>query len=81
MAWIIEHVYDVDGGFGDAVTEREAIGVVDTEEEADAYIEKYSHPIVYDKPYDELEYRCFDKREINKLDINVDPLNGERWEE
>lgn len=50
----VYHEYEVDGGFGDAVGQRDLIGVTDDEDEAKAYVNKWSNDHVYDKPYDEL---------------------------
>ena len=38
------HKYDVDGGFGDAVSERDLICVFKTAEEANDFVEKYEKP-------------------------------------
>ena len=38
---MIYHVYDVDGGFGDSVTEEKLIGMTTDEKLAYAYVEKY----------------------------------------
>lgn len=48
------HKYDVDGGFGDAISERDLICVFKTAEEANDFVEKYEKPHVYDVPYCEL---------------------------
>ena len=49
------HIFDVDGGFGDAIAQKEIIRVFDTEEEANAFKTKYEKPHVYDIPYQSLE--------------------------
>lgn len=78
--YIIEHCFDVDGGFGDAVPVRTTIGCVETEEEANAYIEKWSNPEIYDKPYADLEHKRLEAKEIKPLDINKDPFGkGSPW--
>lgn len=72
--WIIEHCYDVDGGFGDAVGVRDTIGIVETKEEADNYIAKWSNPEIYDKPYANLYHKELIAREVKMLDIDKDPF-------
>lgn len=53
--WAIFHGYTVDGGYGDAIWEEDMVGTVEaTEDEINAFIEKYNVPIVYDHPYDDL---------------------------
>lgn len=53
--YAIYHGYSVDGGYGDAVWTEEMTGLVlATQDEIDAYINKYHDPIVYDHPYDDL---------------------------
>ena len=47
----IFHVYDVDGGFGDCIGQKDLLFVVESEEVAKAYCEKWSNPYVYDTPY------------------------------
>lgn len=50
--YIIKHVYDVDGGLGDAIEREDVVGVVDcTKAELDAFLKEYNKPIVYDEPY------------------------------
>lgn len=50
----VYHVYDVDGGFGDAVETDVLIATFENEDDAKAFVEKYSKPEVYDRPYSEL---------------------------
>ena len=49
------HDYDIDGGFGDAVSKQEIVTSFFNEEDAHAFIEKYEKPHVYDVPYSSLE--------------------------
>lgn len=48
------HSYDVDGGFGDAVEREELIASFENKADADAVVERYSYPHVYDSPYADL---------------------------
>lgn len=69
--WAIYHDYDVDGGFGDSIHETEMVGVVQaTEEEIEAFIQKYDKPIIYDKPYDELYCHSVRVEEIEMTSLD-----------
>ena len=50
----VYHEYDTDGGFGDAIPESDLVASFAREEDAKAFVEKYSNPHVYDRPYAEL---------------------------
>lgn len=70
----VYHLYDVDGGFGDAVEQEELVGICDTEEEADDYVTAWDDPYVYEVPYRHLYCGCLIVKEIpGKLDIHVAP--------
>ena len=58
------HIFDVDGGFGDAIGQKELICVFDTVEEAWDFIKKYEKPHVYDCPYQCLECGQLELREL-----------------
>lgn len=47
----VYHTYDEDGGFGDAVSCTELVVSFEDEEDAKAFVEKYSNPHIYDRPY------------------------------
>jgi hypothetical protein len=50
----VYHCYDVDSGYGDAVEKEMLVATFESEMDAKAFVEKYSDPYVYRKPYDEL---------------------------
>ena len=51
----IYHVYDVDGGFGDAVEQKDFVGFVEaTDDEVVEFLAKWDKPEVYDRPYSDL---------------------------
>lgn len=52
--YVIKHIYDVDGGFGDAIHSEDILFTTLDKNLAEAYISKYSHPVVYDRPYNDL---------------------------
>ena len=54
MVFQVIHDYDVDGGFGDAVGCSDVIATFKDQKDAEAFIEHFARPIVYDKPYSEL---------------------------
>lgn len=70
--YIIYEIYDVDGGFGDAISREKVIGAVKTESEAQAYVDRYSCAHIYDAPYAELEQGRLGYRKITELNINKD---------
>ena len=50
----VVHVFDVDGGFGDAIEEQETLVTFDNLDDAKKFVERYSNPFVYDHPYADL---------------------------
>ena len=63
------HIFDVDGGFGDAIGQQELICIFDTEEQANEFKTKFEKPHVYDRPYQALE--C-GKLEVKELPTSYD---------
>ena len=83
--YLIKHMYDVDGGFGDAVPTEKIIGAFADKAEAEAFVERWDTPKVYDKPYAELEYHSLEMEEveIGTLQMDVDPIPNPpymRWQ-
>lgn len=79
----IFHIYDVDGGFGDAVSCSDLLFVTDSEEAAEAYAQKWSCQHVYDEPYAELERGLLIVREVPFLtdeDASVSPFDFDKDE-
>ena len=74
--YMIEHWYDVDGGFGDAVLQTEVVAVTDDKAKAYEYVDKYNNPQAYDKPYATLYCHELRVREIKieELDLDKDPF-------
>ena len=73
----IFHIYDTDGGFGDAVEKKDFIACVEaTEEEIDEFLEKWDKPRIYDHPYADLrEHEVIAKR-VDIMDLSdVQPYN------
>lgn len=66
--YIVEHWYDTDGGFGDAIAQEDVIAVFAHEEDAQRFIERYANPHVYDRPYAALECGRLVIRELEVLD-------------
>lgn len=78
MLYGIFHCYTVDGGFGDAVPKEDLLFVTDSEETALAYIRKWSHPYIYDTPYQALSCGRLGYREIEQLytgEIDQSPVD------
>ena len=64
--WQIMHDFDVDGGFGDAISESEVVMTfMGTEDEVKALIDKYDKPYPYDKPYNWLWINSYRYEEVN----------------
>jgi len=79
----IYHHFDVDGGFGDAVSNKTLVATVEcTEDEVKAFIEKYDNPEVYDTPYASLyrHHLTYEMVETVSLsDIENDPYGEILW--
>ena len=74
----VYHCYDEDGGFGDAIPQMELVATFTDKADAVAFVEKYSHPRVYDTPYDALYCNEFVARETelithDEFNINKKP--------
>lgn len=63
--YLVKHCFDVDGGFGDAISQEEVICGFDNREDANEFIEKYSNPHIYDSPYASLECGILQVEELN----------------
>ena len=70
------HYYETDGGFGDAVPCNDTVVTFYTREKADDFIEKYSNPHVYDRPYADLECGYL---EVKEREIDIEPDKNELW--
>lgn len=58
------HLYDEDGGFGDAIRQKDLICIFDSKEKANAFKEKYQNPHEYSEPYDMLYCGELEVREL-----------------
>lgn len=68
MIYGVFHVFEVDGGFGDAIDNEELVGVTTDLHEAESFVEKYSlGGAIYDIPYCALTMGTLEIRELNKL--------------
>ena len=68
----VYHVYDVDGGIGDAVEKSDFVGCIyATDEEAKAYVKKWSKPKVYATPYAKLWHHVVVLKEVKIYDGNI----------
>ena len=78
--WNVIHLYDEDGGFGDAISEEELVCTIyATDEEAKAFEEKYDKPYVYDRPYASLSCHGIYLEEVKPIDVSE--VNEEELEE
>ena len=85
--WCVTHVYDVDGGFGDAIPKEYIVGfVMATDSEIELFVEKWDKPVVYDKPYASLYMHGVDVTEVELFDGDIsefkpyDPDGRFPWE-
>ena len=74
----VYHVYDVDGGYGDAVPTESLVASFESEMDAKEFVQTYSNPFVYKKPYEELCCNDYIVREAElithaEFDINNAP--------
>ena len=75
----VVHEYDTDGGFGDAIWQRDVVAVFENEDDAKAFVERFAKPHVYAKLYDSL---CcgdltIDEVEIFKKGADLDEIDAE----
>ena len=78
--YAVYHLYDVDGGYGDAVPSENCVGIFERESDAQAFVDKCHNPRVRDKPYAELECGYLDIREMNVIthdEFNLDEVAKE----
>lgn len=72
------HLYDEDGGFGDAVGCEEKILTFEKKEDAEKFVELFSKSRVYDKPYMRLYCGELEIREAEVLDTpDIETLGKE----
>lgn len=65
----IYHVWDEDGGFGDAVQVDELVALCYDKDTADAFVAKHSNKHVYDNPYCCLECGELVARDLGELPV------------
>lgn len=76
--WNIYHIYDVDGGYGDAVQITDLVGTVSaTDEQIDLIVEYWNKPRVYAHPYDDLTEHTIIKEEVKPIYdlVNFEPYD------
>ena len=74
------HLYDVDGGFGDAVGQSEVIASFENKDDAIALCERLRNEHVYDKPYADLWCGCLAVEEfdiVSHKDFSIDNYKPE----
>lgn len=60
------HLYDVDGGVGDAIACEDLVASFERETDAKKFAEKMSNPHVYASPYDDL---CCDEYAVRETEL------------
>ena len=80
--YIVVHMYDVDGGIGDAIVREDVICGFPTKKEALDFADRYNNPHVYETPYDDLWCGMLEVRELNMTPPTEDGMwwfNKETW--
>lgn len=77
--YLVKHFYAVDGGYGDAIPNEDTVACFDNKEDADAFVEKYSNPHVYDRPYAELTCGDLDVEELTVLSHEEAEKTTYKW--
>lgn len=78
----VYHLYDVDGGFGDAVDKQTLLFTTDNKEIAEDFVSKYDNDHIYDIPYAELHTGKVVVEEVNMVEIYEDiPQDIIQWGE
>lgn len=78
----VVHFYTVDGGIGDAIDREDVIAVFEDRGDAEAFIERFRKPHVYDIPYQDLECGLLALNEIciySKDECNLDEVDTEHF--
>ena len=77
----IYHEYEVDGGFGDAVSQEDLLFVTDSYEVADSYAKAWSNNHIYDCPYAELHQGLLTVRTLpfKRIAITKDDILTPPW--
>ena len=80
--YVIKELYDVDGGFGDAIPKERVVGYVEaTKEQIDEFVAKWHHPRCYDVPYSALWEHAIKVEEFRLSDIEtLVPYEGDPLE-
>jgi len=69
--YAIHHCYDEDGGFGDAIPQDNTVGfIMATEQEIQAFVQKWNQPEVYDRPFADLTCHSIWAEEVAISDIS-----------
>ena len=72
----VVHLYDVDGGFGDAIGREDVIARFAEESKAKEIVEKYAKPHIYEKPYASLY--C-GELVVHEVELDVYPEEKSMW--
>ena len=59
----VYHIYDIDGGFGDACYNESKVATFESKADAEDFVERFENPHVYGTPYDELNCGTLEIRE------------------
>ena len=76
--FIVKHMFDVDGGFGDAIPSEEIVGIFLNRQEAEEIVQKYGlgDGEVYGKPYN---YLCCGELRVEEVPIGLSMEVDDMW--
>lgn len=66
--YLVLHVFDIDGGMGDAKTNEEVVACFENKDDAYRFVEKYTNKFVYNELHDELWCGELYAEEIHLMD-------------
>ena len=72
--YIVKHVYDVDGGFGDAIGVEDVLCGFTNKAEAEAFVSAYERLHIYDRPYASLHCGELVIEELTMIPPSVDSM-------
>lgn len=65
--YLVKHCYDVDGGFGDAISREEVLCGFTNKGDANNFVKTFENPHVYDEPYASLKCGKLVVEELNMI--------------
>lgn len=73
--YIVKHIFDVDGGFGDVISQEEVVCGFLNEEDANDFVKRYQNEHCYEYGYNNM---WCGKLVAEELNMNI-PLAEDMW--